>query len=49
MSARVNLGDNVSGSIGVIGPVRMNYKRVLAVLDKISDIIIDLIDNKETT
>ncbi len=49
VSARVNLGDNVSGSIGVIGPVRMNYKRVLAVLDKISDIIIDLIDNKETT
>lgn len=48
VSARVSLGDNVSGSIGVIGPVRMNYKKVLAVLDRISDIIIDLIDNKET-
>lgn len=43
VSARVRLGENVSGSIGVIGPVRMNYKKVLAVLDRISDIIIDLI------
>lgn len=43
VSTRVNLGENVSGSIGVIGPVRMNYKKVLSVLDKISEIIIDLI------
>lgn len=49
VSTRVNLGDNVSGSIGVIGPVRMNYKKVLAVLDRISDILIDLIEHKETT
>lgn len=48
VSARVSLGDNVSGSIGVIGPVRMNYKKVLAVLDRISDIIVDLIDRKES-
>ncbi|MCM1533597.1 MAG: heat-inducible transcriptional repressor HrcA [Corallococcus sp.] len=46
VSARVSLGDNVSGSIGVIGPVRMNYKKVLSVLDKISEIIIDLIDSE---
>lgn len=46
VSARVSLGENVSGSIGVIGPVRMNYKKVLAVLDRISDIIIDLVDSK---
>lgn len=46
VSTRVNLGDNVSGSIGVIGPVRMNYKKVLSVLDKISEIIIDLIGNQ---
>ncbi len=25
--AKVNLGENISGNIGVIGPVRMNYKR----------------------
>ncbi|MCM1290196.1 MAG: heat-inducible transcriptional repressor HrcA [Corallococcus sp.] len=46
ITTRVNLGDNVSGSIGVIGPVRMNYKKVLCVLDKISNIIIDLVGNK---
>lgn len=43
VTTRVNLGDNISGSIGVIGPVRMNYRKVLAVLDKISEIIIDLV------
>lgn len=42
VTARVPFGDNVSGSIGVIGPVRMNYKKVLCVLDKISNLIIDL-------
>lgn len=46
VSTRVSLGDNISSSIGVIGPVRMNYKKVLSVLSHISDIIIDII-NKE--
>lgn len=46
VTARVTLGENVSGSIGVIGPVRMNYKKVLSVLDKISEIIIDMVGNK---
>lgn len=41
VTARVPLGDNISGSIGVIGPVRMNYKKVLCVLDKLSALIID--------
>ena len=43
VTTRVSLGENVSGSIGVIGPVRMNYKKVLSVLDKISEIIIDYV------
>ena len=47
VTTRVNLGDNVSSAIGVIGPVRMNYKKVLSVLDKISTILIDLVGNKE--
>jgi len=46
VTTRVSLGENISSSIGVIGPVRMNYKKVLSVLSHISDIIIDLI-NKE--
>ena len=48
VTTRVSLGENVSGSIGVIGPVRMNYKKVLAVLDKISEIIIDYVSSKES-
>ena len=47
VTTRVSLGENVSGSIGVIGPVRMNYKKVLSVLDKISGIIIDMVSSKE--
>lgn len=43
VTTRVNLSDNVSGSIGVIGPVRMDYRKVLSVLDKISQIIVDII------
>ena len=43
VTTRVSLGENVSGSIGVIGPVRMDYRKVLSVLDKISEIIIDLV------
>lgn len=46
VSTHVSLGDNVSGSIGVIGPVRMNYKKVLCVLDRISSLIIDLVGKK---
>ena len=48
VTTRVSLGENVSGSIGVIGPVRMNYKKVLAVLDKISEIIIDYVSNRDS-
>ncbi len=47
VTTRVNLGENVSGSIGVIGPVRMDYKKVLGVLERISMAIVDLIGNKK--
>ena len=47
VTTRINLGDNVSSAIGVIGPVRMNYKKVLSVLDRISAILIDLVGNKD--
>ena len=46
VTTRVNLGENVSGSIGVIGPVRMDYKKVLGVLEKISLVMIELIGDK---
>lgn len=43
VTTRVSLGENVSSSIGVIGPVRMNYKKVLSTLDRISYLLIDII------
>lgn len=47
VTTRVSLGDNVSGSIGVIGPVRMDYKKVLSVLERVSVAIIDLIGERK--
>ncbi len=46
VSAKIRLGDNVSGNIGVIGPVRMNYSKVVSVLDKISKIVDSLLQDK---
>lgn len=46
VTTRVALGDNVSGSIGVIGPVRMNYKKVLCVLDKVSRLITEITEKQ---
>lgn len=43
VSAKITLGDNIVGNIGVIGPVRMNYKKVVSVLDTIGGILDDII------
>ncbi len=39
VSAKISLNDKVSGNAGVIGPVRMNYKKVVSVLDHISKLL----------
>ncbi len=39
VSARININDKIHGSAGVIGPVRMNYKKVVSVLDHISKLL----------
>lgn len=39
VSARISLNDKIHGSAGVIGPVRMNYKKVVSVLDHISKLL----------
>lgn len=46
VTAKVNLGNKIMGNIGVIGPVRMNYKKVVSVLDRISSILNDIIEGK---
>lgn len=33
VTARYRVGDNTSGTLGIIGPTRMNYGRVVSVLD----------------
>ncbi len=33
ITARYRVGDNSSGTLGIIGPTRMNYNRVISVLD----------------
>ncbi len=43
VSTRITLGDNIVGNIGVIGPVRMNYKKVVSVLELVSRMLNDII------
>lgn len=45
VSAKITLGDNIVGNIGVIGPMRMNYKKVVSVLDRVGQILDDIIKN----
>lgn len=48
VSARINLNDKIHGSAGVIGPVRMNYKKVVSVLDHISKLLDNILgDDKK--
>lgn len=44
VSTKITLGESVSGSIGVIGPVRMNYRKVVSVLDRVSAILSKILD-----
>lgn len=48
VSARINFNDKIHGSAGVIGPVRMNYKKVVSVLDHISKLLDNILgDDKK--
>lgn len=42
VTTRVVLGNNVSGSMGVIGPMRMDYKKVLGVLEHVGQILSEI-------
>lgn len=37
--ARYNIGENTGGSLGIIGPVRMNYERVISNLEYITALV----------
>ncbi len=48
VSAPINFNDKTVGNAAVIGPVRMNYKKVLSVLDHIGKLLDNILsDNKE--
>lgn len=37
--ARYNIGENTGGSLGIIGPIRMNYERVISNLEYITALV----------
>lgn len=47
VTAKIALNDKVSGSAGVIGPVRMNYKKVVSVLDHISKLLDNILGEED--
>ena len=47
VTAKVGLNQNSIGNIGVIGPVRMDYKKVVSVLDHIGKLIEKLLNEEE--
>ena len=45
VTATYKIGDNPIGSLGVIGPTRMNYSRVLAILGYMGQSLSDMLTN----
>ena len=39
VSAKISLNEKTLGSAGVIGPIRMDYKKVISVLDQINKVV----------
>ncbi len=47
ITAAYKVGDEIVGQAGVIGPERMDYKRVIGVLDYIKNTLNSILDNKK--
>jgi len=47
VTAKIGINKNSYGNIGVIGPVRMDYKKVVSVLDHIGKLIEKLLNEEE--
>ena len=48
VTARYRVGDQVSGTLGIIGPTRMNYNRVIPVLEFMSRAMSEILSNRKT-
>ncbi len=46
VTARYRVGDQVTGALGIIGPTRMNYNRVISVLEFMSRAMSELLSNR---
>ena len=47
VTARYKVGDQTSGALGIIGPTRMNYNRVIPVLEFMSRAMSELLSNRK--
>ena len=47
VTARYRVGDQASGTLGIIGPTRMNYNRVIPVLEFMSRAVSEILSNRK--
>ena len=47
VTARYRVGDQATGTLGIIGPTRMNYNRVIPVLEFMSRAVSELLSNRK--
>lgn len=48
VTARYRVGDQTTGTLGIIGPTRMNYNRVIQVLEFMSRAMSEMLSNRKT-
>ena len=47
VTAQYRVGDQASGTLGIIGPTRMNYNRVIPVLEFMGRAMTELLSNRK--
>ena len=47
VTAQYRVGDQASGTLGIIGPTRMNYNRVIPVLEFMGRAVTELLSNRK--
>ena len=47
VTAQYRVGDHATGTLGIIGPTRMNYNRVIPVLEFMSRAVSELLSNRK--
>ena len=47
VTAQYRVGDQATGTLGIIGPTRMNYNRVISVLEFMSRAVTELLSDRK--